>query len=99
MQKIYFISGPCGSGKTTFANAFAVHLVRQEHKTVYLIHGDDFHQGFIEPEDKGYFFVGGEAHNRILLEDILRFSPIIAIRAWLICLIPHLFQVKLYMKM
>ena len=74
MQKIYFISGPCGSGKTTFANAFAVHLVRQEHKTVYLIHGDDFHQGFIEPEDKGYFFVGGEAHNRVLWEDILRFN-------------------------
>ena len=74
MQKIYFISGPCGSGKTTFANAFAGHLVRQAHKTVYVIHGDDFHQGFIEPEDKGYFFVGGEAHNRVLWEDILRFN-------------------------
>ena len=74
MRKIYFISGPCGSGKSTFTDEFSRHLVRQEHKTVYVIHGDNFHQGFIEPEDKGYFFVGGEAHNRVLWEDILRFN-------------------------
>lgn len=74
MRKIYFISGPCGSGKSTFTDEFARHLVWQEHKTVYVIHGDDFHQGFIEPEDKGYFFVGGEAHNQVLWEDILRFN-------------------------
>ena len=74
MRKIYFISGPCGSGKSTFTDEFSRHLVRQEHKTVYVIHGDNFHQGFIEPEDKGYFFVGGEAHNRVLWEDILHFN-------------------------
>ena len=50
MSKIVLISGACGCGKTTFADAYARHLVRQEHKTVYLIHGDDFHRGFIEPE-------------------------------------------------
>ena len=49
MPKIILISGACGCGKTTFADAYARHLVRQEHKTVYLIHGDDFHHGFIEP--------------------------------------------------
>ena len=74
MRKIWFISGPCGSGKTTFTDAFARHLVRQEHKTVYVIHGDNFHQGFVEPEDKGEFFVDGQASDRVLWEDILRFN-------------------------
>lgn len=74
MAKIFMISGACGSGKTTFANAFAKHLVRQERKTVYLIHGDDFHQGFKQPEDKGNFFVDGQASDQVLWEDILRFN-------------------------
>ena len=74
MAKIFFISGACGSGKTTFADAFAKHLVRQERKTVYLIHGDNFHQGFKQPEDKGNFFVDGQASDIVLWEDILRFN-------------------------
>jgi len=74
VRKIWFISGPCGSGKSTFADVFARHLVRQEHKTVYVIHGDDFHGGFVEPEDKGDFFAGGQASDRVLWEDILRFN-------------------------
>ena len=74
MPKIILISGACGCGKTTFADAYARHLVRQEHKTVYLIHGDDFHRGFIEPEDKGDFFVDGQASDQVLWEDILRFN-------------------------
>ena len=74
MSKIIFISGPCGCGKSTFADAYARHLVQQEHKTVYIIHGDDFHRGFIEPEDKPDFFVGGQAADRALWEDILRFN-------------------------
>ena len=74
MRKIYFISGPCGSGKSTFTDEFSRHLVWQEHKTVYVIHGDDFHNGFVEPEDKGSFFVNGQASDQVLWEDILRFN-------------------------
>jgi DNA polymerase III delta prime subunit len=57
MPKIIFVSGPCGSGKSTFADAYARHLVQCGHKTVYVIHGDDFHGGFVEPEEKDDFFV------------------------------------------
>lgn len=74
MPKIFFVSGACGSGKTTFADAFARHLVRQNRKTVYVIHGDDFHRGFTEPEEKDGFFVNGQASDRVLWEDILRFN-------------------------
>jgi predicted kinase len=74
MPKIIFISGACGSGKSTFADALARHLVRQDHKTVYVIHGDDFHSGFREPEEKGDFFVDGQASDQVLWEDILRFN-------------------------
>ena len=74
MPKIIFVSGACGSGKSTFADALARHLVRQNHKTVYVIHGDDFHSGFREPEEKGDFFVNGQASDQVLWEDILRFN-------------------------
>lgn len=74
MRRIYLVSGPCGSGKTTFADAWARHLVRQGKKPVYLIHGDDFHQGFIEPEDKPGFFTEGQAADQVLWQDILRFN-------------------------
>ena len=74
MRRIIFISGPCGCGKSTFADAYARHLVQQEHRTVYVIHGDDFHAGFVEPEDKPDFFVEGQPSDRVLWEDILRFN-------------------------
>ena len=74
MRKITFISGPCGCGKTTFTDAYARHMVRKEHRTVYVIHGDDFHNGFIEPEDKPEFFPEGQASDQVLWEDILRFN-------------------------
>ncbi len=74
MAGIYFISGACGSGKSTFADAYARHMVRETHRPVYVIHGDDFHQGFVEPEDKGAFFVDGQASDPIRWEDILRFN-------------------------
>lgn len=74
MARIFFISGACGCGKTTFADAYARQLVRQTRKTVYVIHGDDFHRGFTEPEDKDGFFVDGQASDRIQWERILRFN-------------------------
>ena len=74
MSRIIFVSGACGSGKSTFADAYAKHLVREHHRTCYVIHGDDFHQGFVEPEDKGSFFVNGQASDQVLWEDILRFN-------------------------
>ena len=52
MARIIFVSGACGSGKTAFADAYSRYLVSNDHKTVYVIHGDDFHRGFVEPEDK-----------------------------------------------
>ena len=74
MSKIIFISGACGCGKSTFADAYVKYFVRKNHKTCYLIHGDDFHRGFVEPEDKSDFFVNGQASDQILWEDILRFN-------------------------
>ncbi len=74
-KRIYFISGACGCGKSTFADAFAKHLVQRAHRTVYVIHGDDFHRGFREPEDKaGFFTEDGQTSDPVLWEDILRFN-------------------------
>lgn len=74
MPGIFFISGACGCGKSTFADAWAKHLVRQYHRTCYVIHGDDFHGGFVEPEEKGGLFAGGQAADPVLWEDILQFN-------------------------
>lgn len=75
MANIYFFSGPCGCGKSTLANAFAKQLVNEKQaKQVYLIHGDDFHAGFIESDQKGDFFVDGQASDALLWNDILRFN-------------------------
>lgn len=73
MARIFFISGACGCGKTTFADAYASHLVRTEHKTVYMIHGDHFQDGFVKPEEQG-FFNGSRAADPVLWEDVLRFN-------------------------
>ena len=74
MAKMILISGACGCGKSTLADAYVKYLVRRDHRTWYVIHGDDFHGGFVEPEDKGNFFVDGQASDQILWEDILRFN-------------------------
>ena len=74
MKKLIFVSGPCGTGKSTFADAYARHIVNSEHKTVYVIHGDDFHAGFAEPEDKGDFFTDGMPSDLVVWEDILSFN-------------------------
>lgn len=75
MANIYFFSGPCGCGKSTLAGAYAKHLVNEGgKKQVYLIHGDDFHAGFIESDHKGAFFVDGQASDALLWKDILKFN-------------------------
>ena len=74
MNKIIFISGPCGSGKSSFTDAYARYLVNRDKKTVYVIHGDDFHRGFIEREDKEDFFSDGQAADPVLWDDILSFN-------------------------
>ncbi|MBQ7919743.1 MAG: AAA family ATPase [Lachnospiraceae bacterium] len=72
---IYFFSGPCGCGKSTLANAFAKHLVNEAgKKQVYLIHGDDFHGGFVESDNKEAFFKDGQASDALLWADILKFN-------------------------
>lgn len=74
MSRIFFVSGACGCGKTTFAEALSKSLAAKECKTVYVIHGDDFHRGFVEPDNKGNFFVDGQASEPVLWENILRFN-------------------------
>lgn len=75
MPSIYLFSGPCGCGKSTLADAYAKHLVNHGgRKQVYLIHGDDFHRGFVETDDKGDFFVDGQASDALAWENILRFN-------------------------
>ena len=74
MSRIIFVSGTCGSGKTVITDAYARYLVNRDKKTVYVIHGDDFHQGFVEPEDKGDFFTDGQASDPSLWNDIIRFN-------------------------
>lgn len=46
MARIFLISGPCGCGKSTVAQALASHLSADRPRQVYLIHGDSFHAGF-----------------------------------------------------
>lgn len=75
MGNIYFFSGPCGCGKSTFANAYAKYLVNKtERKQVYLIHGDDFHAGFVETDNKENFFTRGQAADVLYWQDILKFN-------------------------
>ena len=51
MSDIYVFSGPCGCGKSTLAKAYAAHLVQYgERNQAYVIHGDDFHNGFVAAE-------------------------------------------------
>ena len=48
MANIYFISGPCGCGKSTLTDALADYMVKVEKQPrVYVIHGDDYHHGFV----------------------------------------------------
>lgn len=74
MPKLYVISGPCGCGKTTFSDALASDLARRTRRTVYVVHGDSFHAGFVEPDDDSARFENGLPADRVAWEDILRFN-------------------------
>ncbi len=75
MASIYFFSGPCGCGKSTLADAWAKHLVNGCGKRqVYLIHGDDFHAGFVEAYQPETFFADGQASDMLAWESILQFN-------------------------
>jgi len=70
VKNIYVFSGPCGCGKTTLADAYGAHLVQSgKRNQVYVIHGDDFHRGFIETERR----VGPACPGFQYWPDILRF--------------------------
>ena len=73
MSRLYLVSGAVGCGKTTFADAYAAHLARTEQKTVYLIHGDHFQDGFVKPEDRSCFD-GNRAADQVPWSEVLRFN-------------------------
>ena len=71
MNHIYFLSGPCGCGKSTLADAFARHLVdREGRRQVYVVHGDDFHAGFVQTQER----VGPLCPQFMYWPDILAFN-------------------------
>ena len=75
MNNIYFFSGPCGVGKSTLADAYAKYLTNTGiRKQVYVIHGDDFHQGFVEKDYKDSFWKEGQAADQIVWTEILKFN-------------------------
>ena len=74
MPRIIFVSGACGCGKTTFADAYARHLAQESGRTVYVIHGDDFRAGFVEPETPGGRFRDGHPADTVRWENVLRFN-------------------------
>lgn len=75
MADIIFISGPCGVGKSTLADAYAKHLANTgARKQVYVIHGDDFHEGFVETDYKDSFWKDGQPSDQIGWAEILRFN-------------------------
>ncbi|MCM1189000.1 MAG: ATP-binding protein [bacterium] len=72
---IYLFSGPCGCGKTSLTNAYAKRIVNTgKRKQIYVIHGDDFHAGFVETDDKGAFFEDGQATDMLAWLEILKFN-------------------------
>lgn len=70
-MNIYVFSGPCGCGKSTLTESYARHLIQHEGRLqVYVIHGDDFHKGFIETDRR----LGPDYPGFLYWADILRFN-------------------------
>ncbi len=75
MSNIYFISGPCGCGKTTLTDAYAEHLVKVEKRPrTYVIHGDDFHHGFVGMYEEDAFCEEEQASNPLAWSQVLKFN-------------------------
>lgn len=75
VPSIYLFSGPCGCGKSTLTKAWAKKLVNEgRRKQIYVIHGDDFHAGFVETDYKGDFFEAGKPTDALAWEEILKFN-------------------------
>ena len=70
-MNIYVFSGPCGCGKSTLTESYARHLIQHAGRNqVYVIHGDDFHKGFIETDRR----VGPACPGFQYWQDILAFN-------------------------
>lgn len=75
MRNIYFISGPCGCGKSTLTDAFAEHLVKTEKRPrTYVIHGDDFHHGFVGMYEEDAFCEEAQVSNPLAWSQVLKFN-------------------------
>lgn len=75
MGNIYFISGPCGCGKSTFTDAYVEYLVKVEKQIrVYVIHGDDFHHGFVGMYEEDAFCEEEQDSNPLAWSQVLKFN-------------------------
>lgn len=75
MGNIYLISGPCGCGKSTLTDALANYMVKVEKRTrVYVIHGDDFHHGFVGMYEEDAFCAEEQEFNPLAWQQVLKFN-------------------------
>lgn len=73
MQQIYFLSGPCGIGKSTAAEALA-HRLLSYGRAVCLIHGDNLGDCLHLPEEFSPFTEDGHIRDAALWNRILQFN-------------------------
>lgn len=75
MSNIYVISGPCGCGKSTLTNALAENMVKIEKRPrTYVIHGDDFHHGFVGMYEEDAFCEEAQDSNPLAWSQVLKFN-------------------------